>query len=122
MSRSARRMMTDVTGTLATRFLTIGFGLCTGIITARSLGPENRGIFSLAALFPATLVTLSKLGQGVAAVYFVRREKEDVARVASNVLMIALLTGALLVGLAFLLKGWLLSTILRGVPFWALVV
>ena len=122
MSGTTRRMMTDVTGTLATRFLTIGFGLCTGIITARALGPENRGIFSLAALFPASVVTLSKLGQGVAAVYFVRREKEDVARVASNVLMIALVTGAVLVGSAFLLKSWLLSTILRGVPFWALVV
>lgn len=121
MSRVAQRMLTDVTGTLATRVLTIGFGLCSGIITARILGPENRGIFSLAALFPASVVTLSKLGQGVAAVYFVRREKEDVSRVASNVLFIALVSGVFLVLLAFALKTWLLSTVLRGVPFWALL-
>ena len=75
------RLAEDITGTLATRVLTMGIGLFTGIITARMLGPENRGIFGLAALFPASIVTLSKLGQSQATIYFIRREKADVAQI-----------------------------------------
>jgi O-antigen/teichoic acid export membrane protein len=117
-----RRLAEDVTGTFATRLITMGFGVFTGIITARMLGPDNRGIFALAALFPASIVTLSKLGQGVASVYFIRREKEDVSQVASNVLMIAGAVGVLLIGLALLLRDQLLDSILRGVPPWAFTV
>jgi len=102
--------------------ITMAFGLFTGIITARMLGPENRGIFGLVALFPASLVTLSKLGQGIASVYFIRREKEDVSQVASNVLIIALTTGTVLIGVSLLLREYVLTTVLRGVPAWAFVV
>jgi O-antigen/teichoic acid export membrane protein len=119
MSKGLSRAVGDVTGTFFTRIGTIGFGIFTGIITARALGPANRGIFTLVALFPASVVTLSKLGQGIAAVYFIRREKESVSRVASNVLVIGLLTGAALVAALFALQRPLLDSILRGVPPWA---
>jgi O-antigen/teichoic acid export membrane protein len=116
-----QRLATDVTGTLGTRVITMAFGLFTGIITARALGPENRGIFTLAALFPASLVTLSKFGQGVAAVYFIRKEEEDVSQVASNVFWVALTTGAVLIAIALLAKDALLGSVLKGVPAYALV-
>jgi O-antigen/teichoic acid export membrane protein len=115
-------MASDAAGTFITRMATIGFGLFTGIITARALGPENRGIFSLVALFPASVVTLTKLGQGISAVYFIRREKEEVSRIASNVLVIGLVIGLALVALLFGLRESLLTTILRGVPIWALTI
>ncbi len=115
-----RKFAEDVTDTFATRLITIGFGLFTGIITARVLGPENRGLFSLVALFPASIVTLAKLGQGVASVYFIRREKQDVSQVASNVLFIALGVGAVLIAVAFLSRDFLLTTFLRGAPPWSL--
>jgi antigen flippase len=117
-----RRLAEDATGTFGTRILTMGLGLFTGIITARMLGPENRGIFGLVALFPASIVTLSKFGQGVASVYFVRKEKADVSQVASNVLIMALVVGFALMGLAFALKDWLLVSVLKGVPWWSVVV
>jgi O-antigen/teichoic acid export membrane protein len=120
-SGGLQRLASDVTGTLGTRVLTMAFGLFTGIITARVLGPENRGIFTLAALFPASLVTLSKFGQGVASIYFIRKKEEDVSQVASNVLWIALITGAALVATALLLRDTLLTTVLKGVPLYALV-
>jgi len=117
-----RNLAADVTGTVGTRLITMAFGVFTGIITARMLGPDNRGIFALAALFPASIVTLSKLGQGIASVYFIRREKEEVSQVASNVLMIALVVGVLLIGGALLLRETLLASVLRGVPVWAFVI
>jgi len=100
----------------------MGLGLCTGIITARALGPEGRGIFSLVALFPASVVTLSKLGQGVASVYFIRRERGDPGQIASNDLALAIVVGTVLTCLALALSPTLLSSVLRGVPFWALAV
>ncbi len=102
--------------------ITMVFGLLTGVITARVLGPENRGIFSLVSLFPASLVTLSKFGQSQAAIYFIRREKFDPSEVAANILIFALAVGAVLIGLTLVFKDALVATVLNGVPLWALMV
>ncbi|TFH30342.1 MAG: flippase [Myxococcales bacterium] len=115
------KLARDISGTFGTRLITMVFGLVTGIITARTLGPEYRGIFALVSMFPATLVTLTKFGQGISAVYFLRREKEDESRVASNLVMIALLTAVALVVVTLALRETLLSSVLRGVPPWALM-
>ncbi len=119
---SLGRLVEDVGGTFGTRMLTMVLGLVTGIITARMLGPENRGIFSLVALFPATLVTLTKFGQSQATVYFIRREKEDVSAVASNVFVFGTVVGLILVALVMTFADSVRSTILKGVPMWSLVV
>jgi len=120
-SSGVKRLFEDVAGTFGTRLITMGFGVFTGIITARALGPETRGIFALVALLPASFVTLSKFGQGVASVYFIRREKEDVSQVASNVLFFALGVSVALIVIALSFRGQLLDSFLRGVPDWALV-
>lgn len=116
------KLAEDVTGTFGTRMLTMVLGLVTGVITARTLGPENRGIFSLVALFPATLVTLTKFGQSQATVYFIRREKTDVSTVASNVFVFGTLMGLMLVGLVAVFADPIRASILKGVPLWSLVV
>ncbi len=117
-----RRLAEDATGTFGTRLVTMALGLGTGIITARALGPEGRGIFSLAALFPASVVTLSKFGQGIASVYFIRRERQDPGQIAANDLAVAVVVGTFLMLAALLASPWLLGSVLRGVPFWALAV
>lgn len=114
--------MADFTGTLGTRFVTLFLGLGTGIMTARMLGPEHRGIFALIALFPASVVALSKLGQGQATIYFIRREREEAGRVISNVLAVALGTSTLLVFLVLGCQEILLATVLNGTPAWALAI
>jgi O-antigen/teichoic acid export membrane protein len=116
-----KRLFEDVAGTFGTRMITMAFGVFTGIITARALGPENRGIFALVVLLPASFVTLSKFGQGVASVYFIRREKEEVSQVASNVLLFAVCVSVVLVTIALMFREQLLDSFLRGVPGWALV-
>jgi O-antigen/teichoic acid export membrane protein len=121
VQHGASNLALDITGTFGTRLITMVFGLATGIITARVLGPENRGVFALVSMFPATLVTLTKFGQGISAVYFIRREKEDPSEVASNLVMIALMTAVGLVAVTLGLRETLLSSVLRGVPAWALV-
>lgn len=114
-------LLEDFGGTLVTIFAKMGFGVLIGIVTARTLGPENRGIFALVSTFPASLATLAKFGQAQATIYFIRREKEDVARVASNAVWFGLATGALLVAGVLVFHERILATMLRGVPLWALV-
>jgi O-antigen/teichoic acid export membrane protein len=115
------KLAEDFGGTLVTIFAKMGFGVLIGIITARTLGPDARGIFALVSTFPASLTTLFKFGQAQAVIYFIRREKEDVARVASTAIWFGLLTGALLVALVLVFREQILATVLRGVPMWALV-
>ncbi len=118
---SSDKLAADAAGTFATRLVVIVFSLASGIITARALGPENRGIFSLVALFPATLITLSKFGQSQATIYHIKREHDDVAQVASNVLLFALAVGLALIAMVVLFREQLVSTLLNGVPVWALL-
>jgi O-antigen/teichoic acid export membrane protein len=115
------RLIEDFGGTLATTFAKMGFGVIIGVITARTLGPASRGIFSLVSTFPASLTTLTKFGQAQAVIYFIRREKVDASTVASTAVWFGLGTGAILVVGVLLLHDWILSTVLRGVPLWALV-
>jgi len=112
----------DVTGTFGTRILTMAVGMFTGMVTARMLGPEHRGIFALVALFPASVVTLAKFGQAQATVYFIRREKEDVGQVVANVLYLALSSSVVLVAAIIIFREQLLGTILRGASSWSLAV
>jgi O-antigen/teichoic acid export membrane protein len=115
------KLAEDFGGTLVTIFAKMGFGVLIGIITARTLGPDARGIFALVSTFPASLTTLFKFGQAQATIYFIRREKEDVSKVASTAIWFGLGTGALLVALVLVFREQILSTVLRGVPLWALV-
>lgn len=50
-------------------------GLLISIIIARSLGPENQGIFSLILLLPTILVTFTNFGVGVSTVYLMQKSK-----------------------------------------------
>lgn len=115
------RLLEDFGGTLATTFAKMGFGVVIGIITARMLGPANRGIFALVTTFPATLATLTKFGQAQATIYFIRREREDVSRVVSTAVCFGLATGLALIAGVLGLRDSILGSILRGVPVWALV-
>lgn len=107
-------------GVFGSRIGVAMLGTITGIILARSLGPHDRGLLALVLLLPSTLMTLTKFGITQANVYCVRREGAALDRVASNSLLLALLFGGISSGLAWLFRDLLLSTILGGVPVWAL--
>lgn len=115
------KMVADFGGTLATVFFKLGLGVFIGIITARTLGPSNRGIFSVVTSFPASLTTLTKLGQAQSTIYFIKREREDVVRVASTVVIFGFVAGAILVAATFLLRDQIVGSMLKGVPLWALM-
>lgn len=63
----------QTTFTLATSILGLLLGVGTSVILARVLGPEGRGIYTLATLLPSLIVTFGNLGIGPATVYYVAR-------------------------------------------------
>jgi len=92
--------------TTGTKIVNLGLGLLISILLARGLGPEGRGIYTLAILFPTLIVTFSNLGLGPATVYYVAQEKYPLKNVfGSNTLM------SLLLGVIGILAGLLLAAI-----------
>jgi len=116
-----RSLTRDVFGTYGTRVLTIGLGMIMGIITARYLGPYNRGVFALVYLLPSTVVTFAKMGLAQASVYSIRRDRVTPERVVANAFLMSLMIGGVCIVLAVVLRGQLLATFLHGVPEWAML-
>ena len=93
-------MLLDIAGLVGSRFMLVIFGFGTGIITARVLGPHDRGLFTLLIMLPQTLVTFAKMGVAQANVYYVRRARVPVSTVASNSLVLTCAVSVLLLAIS----------------------
>jgi O-antigen/teichoic acid export membrane protein len=113
MAESVRK---TTMGTFAAGLTAFVMNLGMGIITARLLGPNDRGLFALAAVLPHTVVTFVKLGLAQASIYSIKRERVDPALVAGQVLMIALVGSALAVAGMYVFKFEALHVLLKGAP------
>lgn len=111
----------DIAGVFGTRVVWSTMSVISGVLLARWLGPYDRGVLALVLLLPATAVTLAKLGLMQSNIFFINREKVPPERVTSNAVTLALCTGTIAMILVWVLRGPLQSTVLRGVPTWALV-
>lgn len=118
---SARSLSRDFVSVLGTRVVWTLMAVATGIILARMLGPHDRGILALVLLLPSTVVTLAKLGITQSNVYFINREGYSAEKVASNVAALALVVGLVSCAICWLLRDWILATIMPGAELWALV-
>ena len=117
----ARRLSLDAIDVFGSRTVVALVGTVTGIILARTLGPHDRGLLALVLLLPSTLLTITKFGITQANVYCVRREGAALERVAANSLILAVILGLGLGAIAWIARTELLSTVMRGVPAWALL-
>jgi O-antigen/teichoic acid export membrane protein len=106
----------DIARTLAVRLVTWGMGIVTGAVTARLLGPHDRGLLALALILPGTIVMFAKLGIPQANIYFIRREPRSVDAVCSNALVMVMAVGTTLVVLAWLGRQWIGTMLTPGLP------
>mgnify|MGYP003729404659 CR=1 FL=1 len=91
-------------------------GVGSGIITARWLGPHDRGLFQLLTELPTMLSNFVKLGVPQASVYFMRRRQATAAAVASNSLWLAAVLGTLAALVCWTGRDWLLANVLKDAP------
>lgn len=75
----------------------MGCNLLTGIITARILGPEGRGIQTMMILWPQFLAFATTLGIHSALLYHMKKEKAQESELYYASLMLTLLAGVLAV-------------------------
>lgn len=66
----------NTSAVLATKVILVLLKLAIGILTARILGPNGKGIFVLAIQMPGLLATLSNLSLGEAFVYHILRNRQ----------------------------------------------
>jgi len=93
--------------TFTARVLSLVLGMATSVLLARLLGPEGKGIYTLAALLPSLIVTFANLGIGPATVYHVARGRYSRREILGNNILFALgistlgVLGGLIVALFF---------------------
>ncbi|MDD4857855.1 MAG: flippase [Candidatus Krumholzibacteria bacterium] len=106
--------------TLATRIALIFVGLATSIIMARSLGPEGKGLFSLAIISAGMIFIVVNLGVGAASGFMLGRRKISLEELAGNWLSLSMLIGATALALSFAIVPLLAPRWLPSVPLWAI--
>jgi O-antigen/teichoic acid export membrane protein len=101
--------------TFAARVLSLIIGIATSIILARLLGPEGKGIYTLAALLPSLIVTLVNFGIGPATVYHVAQGRYPRREILGNNIVFALGIGVVGVFVGLVVAFFFQESIFPGV-------
>lgn len=83
----------NAVGVLFTSAVGIPVGLAVGIVLARFLSPEDRGLYAVATSFAGLAVIFGQLGWNMASIVRLRRASIDPAVVASNGTVLMLTVG-----------------------------
>ncbi len=107
-----------VTGGLSV-FLTLAvtrvLGVLTGALLARALGPSDRGAFAVISLVPSVLALLAGSGIGLANTYYAGKRREQAGDMASNSLILGLVSGTVSILLFAVLLSGFGQTLFKGV-------
>lgn len=121
-------MLRSTSSVLVARFIVLGLGLISGVMIARALGPELKGVYTFLILVPSLLALMGDLGVGIANVYHIGQKRYPLPDIVWNSVILALGMGLVLslVGatLLFTAKGsvtqlpWVAFIIVLGsLPF-----
>ena len=81
--------------TVFTKFFVVIIGMATSIIIARILGPEGRGEYAVAITISGIGVQLGNLGLHSANTYYIAQNKEIIAPIINNSIIVSFLGGAI---------------------------
>lgn len=82
----------DISGVFVSNVLAIISALLIGIIIARYLGPEGKGLFTALTVVPVIVASFAAMGFRRTAVYFIGKKEFDESEVASAVIQILIIT------------------------------
>lgn len=112
--RPAGSFFKDSAFLLANNMLMFAVAMGSGIIVARGLGPEGRGLYAVAILFPSLLAGLGSMGLNTASVYFINKHPEDRGGVTGAALLYSAGAGLALALLLAALAGRISAGFLQG--------
>jgi len=99
---------------LANNILLLAVSLFSGVLIARGLGPEGKGLYAIALLFPTLLAGLGSLGLNYAGIYFLNKEPENRPYLAGSSLLYSAAAGTLLSLLVAVFSGAISGRFLAG--------
>jgi len=105
----------DSTLTFGARAASVVTLAIVGIMVARQLGPEGKGVVALALMVPQFLFSVLNFGFGTAAIYLTGRERYTPQELAGATVISGIVLGVLSIGVFPLFAGWAFSGPLRGV-------
>jgi len=88
---------------MSTQALVIGINILTGVLTARSLGPDGRGAFAAITTWPQLLATLATAGLNSAVIFRMRKVPERAGAVATAALISSTSMSLVAIGIGVLL-------------------
>jgi len=105
MKNQVNSFAVDTLITLITRILQLALSMGTSIIMARVLGPQGKGIYSLAILLPSLLVMLGNLGISQASIFYTGKKKYSPSEILANNIVLSFLLSIVcfLIGLVAIL-------------------
>lgn len=83
------RTLKDSAGVLITQYLALAVTILIGIITARYLGPEGKGLYVLTFVLPGLFVTFGNVGLGQAIVYNLAKYPERRGEVVGSIFIVS---------------------------------
>src|SRR5258708_1945838 len=92
---SASDLFHKVVETYATQVLRVGLGLGMTVMVARILGPQGRGLYAVALAIGALWVQFGHLGLGSASSYDVAKDRNRLAVLVGNALLVSFLVGGI---------------------------
>jgi len=101
--------------TVSARILTLILGIATYVILARILGPEGKGIYTLAALLPTLIVTFISLGIDSANAYYVAKGDYSRQEILGANIVFALVIGAIGIMIGLMVALFFSQSIFPGV-------
>lgn len=101
--------------TFISGILNLVIGVGTSIILARVLGPQGKGIYTLAMLLPSLIVTFGNLGIGPATVYHVARGDFRRQTILGNNVLLALMVGCTGMFVALIVISFFRQSLFPGV-------
>jgi len=87
---------------LGSRFISLLISLCSGIIIARVLGPEGKGVLSIAFLVPTLICTFFVFDIGVGIRYYTAKKPDEVRHIVKSFFVSGGVLGITLVLLFYL--------------------
>lgn len=112
---SSGRFVRGTAITFSARVISLALGIATSVIIARLLGPEGKGLYTLAALLPALIIAFTNLGAGPATTYHAAQRQYPLPQILGNGLLLGLALAGAGVAAGLLIAAFGQEAILPGV-------
>jgi O-antigen/teichoic acid export membrane protein len=100
--------------TFSTEVACVGLNFLTGILLARAMSPNDRGVMTLVMTFPLMIFNLTNLGLHEGTVFFIGRKKLSPRLVMGNALALTCILSILVITILVLCGPLNFSSFLKG--------